>query len=339
MGRVRQSASVLRLPRTALLLSLWSAQVEAQSVDGETAATENNASAAAEAREQFRRGVRLSGQDNQQDALAAFERAYELAPNFRLLYNIGVSQLALEHYADAFRSLSRYLADGAGEVPADRRTAVTTQIEELGNRVGTVSVSANVDGADMTLDGNRVGQTPLEEPVVVDLGLHILTIEHADYVPHVERINIAGRDMHRIAVVLRSIERPVEPPVVERSDTLVVVPRDAAPEDSSDGLLIAGAIATGAFAVAGTVFGVLALGAQGDLHDALDQYPANPDAVDGVRGDLETYGLVFDLMMLGTLLAGATTLVLWVVGKSEGDGEDAVTATFGPGGVLLSHSF
>lgn len=49
----------------------------------------------------------------------------ERLPSYRILYNIGQVQQQLSQFAKALASLERYLAEGEGKIPDDRRAIVS----------------------------------------------------------------------------------------------------------------------------------------------------------------------------------------------------------------------
>src|SRR5215475_6944670 len=73
-----------------------------------------------EADRHFQSGVKLYRQSKYAEALAEFERAYEIAPHPLLLYNIAGCHRQLSHYAEAMTYYGRFLVDGAGKVPPGR---------------------------------------------------------------------------------------------------------------------------------------------------------------------------------------------------------------------------
>src|SRR5688572_8817140 len=78
----------------------------------------------AEASAHFRRGVELFQEEAFRAALVEFERAYAIAPDYRLHYNIGQTKLRLQDYLGVVQSYERYLTTGGTGVPAERRTQV-----------------------------------------------------------------------------------------------------------------------------------------------------------------------------------------------------------------------
>lgn len=70
-----------------------------------------------EASGHFQRGVELFQEGAFRAALVEFERAYGIAPDYRLLYNIGQVKLQLQDYLGATQSYERYLEEGGSEIP------------------------------------------------------------------------------------------------------------------------------------------------------------------------------------------------------------------------------
>src|SRR6188508_754890 len=74
-----------------------------------------SAEAQAEAARRFEAAVKLYGEAEYPLALAEFERVYELAPDYRVLYNIGQVNMQVGRYARALRTLQEYLKRGGDQ--------------------------------------------------------------------------------------------------------------------------------------------------------------------------------------------------------------------------------
>src|SRR5688572_7180331 len=98
-----------------------------------------------EARQRFQKGVQLFKEWSFEAALAEFRKAYQLAPSYRVLYNIAQVHYELKNYVDALKAFRQYLNEGAGDVAPDRRAQVEAEIRKLEGRVGYIEVIANVD--------------------------------------------------------------------------------------------------------------------------------------------------------------------------------------------------
>jgi hypothetical protein len=99
-----------------------------------------------------------------------FQAAYDLTHDARLLWNVAVCQKNERHYAKALATLSRYLRDGGDLLsPSDRNDA-----EELSKAITPFTSAATFrvseDGAQLWVDDERLGITPITQPVAIDLG-------------------------------------------------------------------------------------------------------------------------------------------------------------------------
>jgi tetratricopeptide (TPR) repeat protein len=83
------------------------------------------------ARWHYAQGLKLAGENGYEAALDEFSRAYQLSPQFAVLYNIGQCQVALGRRQEALEVLSRYLREGEERVPPERRLLVEAQIAQL----------------------------------------------------------------------------------------------------------------------------------------------------------------------------------------------------------------
>src|SRR3954451_15330684 len=124
-----------------------------------------------EARTRFQRGVQLFHEGSFEAALAEFRKAYQVAPSYRLLYNIGQVHYELHDYVGALKSFRQYLGDGSAEVPPERRVQVDAEIKKLQGLCGYLEVTAEPEGADILVDDVPVGIAPLGGPVLVNAGL------------------------------------------------------------------------------------------------------------------------------------------------------------------------
>jgi tetratricopeptide (TPR) repeat protein len=129
----------------------------------------------AAAGDHYARGTELAQQGLYEAALEQFNAAYAASPHFAVLYNIGQAQMALGRPLEAIEALSKYLRDGADQVPLSRREQVQAQIGLLESRLAELSITSNRVGAVIRVDGRDVGRTPLFQPIRLAAGLHTVT--------------------------------------------------------------------------------------------------------------------------------------------------------------------
>lgn len=191
-----------------------------------------------EADQRFKRGVALFNDSKYAEALAEFERAYEIAPHPLVLYNIASCHRQMSHYAEAVNYYRRFLAEGKGVVAAARLTAAQSELDAtllLIARV-TVTVSPALDGTTLLLDGAPLDTTTM--PLILPPGEHRLTARTPGR-PDAERtVRVASGDEVAVELVLTqpplAREPPGEPPAAtptpmgveaEPTDKAVLLPR------------------------------------------------------------------------------------------------------------------
>ncbi len=165
-----------------------------------------------EARKQFKQGITLYKEGKGELAAIAFERAYELNPSYKILYNIGQVENHLEHYAAAFTAYNSYLDEGGDKIKPKRRKAVETEIERLETLVGYIQVVSPVDGARVKINSEVVGATPLEQPLLVDTGKHEVTVQSDGEDLLVEVVKVAGGETITLTVEVKEEPEPLPVP-------------------------------------------------------------------------------------------------------------------------------
>src|SRR5690242_9102126 len=138
-----------------------------------------------EADRHFKSGVALFKENKYTEALAEFERAYDIAPHPLVLYNIAGCHRELSHYAEAVTYYGRFLADGNGKVPAARLAAAQAELDALLASVARVTVTVAPPDAALLLDGIALDQPAM--PLILTPGEHRL-IARADGRRDAERV-------------------------------------------------------------------------------------------------------------------------------------------------------
>jgi hypothetical protein len=213
------------------------------------------ASPTTEATKHFRRGVALYNEADYRGALIEFKRAYEIAPNASVLYNVGETYYQLQNYAAALSTLERYLNEAGTAAP--HRREVEQTLETLRTRVGNVQITTNVPDCEITVDDDLVGKTPLKGPVMASVGRRKIIAMHNGRAPETRFVEVSAGDTTEIALSLTEIARPGAGPAIS-----------AGGEAEGINLVKVGWITTGVLA-AGTVgTGIWAYTASRQLQDA-----------------------------------------------------------------------
>jgi hypothetical protein len=158
---------------------------------------------AQEARARYERGLQLYNEGASEGALVEFERAYQLAPTYRLLYNIALIRLQLNDYAQALKAFQEYLAEGGTEIASVRRSEVERQLSVLRSKVGRVELVSAARGADVLVDDVVVGRAPLAEALVLNPGRRRITIARGG-LSSTAVVTVAGQDHVKVEMSLDS---------------------------------------------------------------------------------------------------------------------------------------
>src|SRR5947209_3187659 len=100
----------------------------------------------AEARARYERGMDLARRGIYEQAIAELERAYALAPSFKILYNLGLAYEQLSEYPAAVRALERYLATGGANAAAAQRAEAERRLARMRPLVGRLDVRSKGAG-------------------------------------------------------------------------------------------------------------------------------------------------------------------------------------------------
>jgi tetratricopeptide (TPR) repeat protein len=260
--------------------------------------------AVAEAREHFTRGLRLYREGRLEASLAELEKAVDLAPSYRLHYNIGRVQSELGNYVAAMHAFRRYLAQGGDRIPSDRRVQVRREVADLEGRVARVNVKTNVEGAVIAVDEIRAGFAPLSSAVWVNPGIRRISALKAGYLPSTVTVTAASGDQIDVALELPANPGPgraVAPPAPRQPDLQAAV----APSPSRSHLKTwLSVLVTGALAAGASGFAVLTHQARQDLEQKLVTIPDTRVAVEDAGLRIVTFAAITGALAVGTLVAG-----------------------------------
>jgi hypothetical protein len=287
-----------------------------------------------EARTQFEKGIELYEAGRFEQASIAFERAYELKPSFKILFNIGQAEAELEHYARALDAYTRYLAEGGDQVPPERADQVKKEIKRLNSLVGMIFLECEIDGALATVDGESWGTTPIAGPYLVDVGKHEVLVKKGQQELLRRVVRIAGGQ--RVELNVATDE---EPTVVV--DDVGDEP-DSQPSDGPKRVWTWVALGAGAAAgIAGGVIGGVSMSRESELKSQCQDKHC-PPSKQGEADTLETMNLTADILYGVAAAAVVTGIILFFV---EPDDEQEATvalvpaATANGAGVALGGRF
>ena len=286
-----------------------------------------------EARERFQRGVELYKEGSFDAALAEFNRAYSLAPNYRVLFNIAQVQTERHDYAGALNDFEKYLQQGGAEISAERREQVNKEIDALKARVARVTVSSDVDGAELLVDGVSAGTLPLSDPVVVSAGVRQFQVRKAGYETAAKTETIAGGETPRLEFHLQAIAGAAAPAIATTPPVFAGAKDDeAAPADHGPNVPFWITLGTTAALAGGAVtFGVLTHSADQRLDSQLNTFPPNKGGIDDARTVLKRDALITDILTGAAVVSGGLCAYFAIAGAHHKSKEAAAPRTLSIG--------
>lgn len=191
--------TVHRLSLFLMLFALWPRPLLAQ----EPAAAEDTGDQEKieDAARRFEQGLALFDAADFKSALAEFSAAYKIRPHFSVLYNIARCYEELHKYDVALDYYDQYLDEGGSEV--EDRADVEATIEGLQNLVATVTVKSAPPGADIFVDGRKVGVSPAT--FNVSGGEKTIEVMLDGYISKKKTIMVAGRSEEDLSFKLKKI--------------------------------------------------------------------------------------------------------------------------------------
>jgi tetratricopeptide (TPR) repeat protein len=288
-----------------------------------------------EAQDRFRRGVSLYEEGDATGALVELERAYQLAPHFKILYNLAQISFQTRNYAAALQYFGRYLADGGDQILPARRREIENEIRSLKQRTGRIDVQVAEKGSEISIDDAPVGTSPLGAPVLANVGRHRVEVMSASGQRRSRHVALAGEETVTVSFDGAGPLPPLAPAPITPTASLLAAGQDpGAPHQHADQLSERSEspsrvrrssnwlpwTLTAAFAVGAGVTGGLALARSSEARDELNTFPASQGNLDQLRSEQQTFSRISDGLLIGTLVMAGVSLYLGLSRPSEGTG-------------------
>ena len=281
-------------------------------------------------------------------ALDSFRRAHELGGSPRALAQLALAEQALGRWLDADEHLTRALErdhDWIREHSVELRAA----LELIRSELGSLEVTCNVEGAEVYVDGRRLGVTPSPSAFRVVAGQSVIQVVAEGYFNLTRQVQVEAGGLARVEVSLTPRSSANDAPAALAEGTAAAAKSPVASPDPSepgvapwrDGLmygsmgLSAVGLATGiaGYAMREVNVKIYNDDSRCDLNPLEPRSEECPDAAKAWRRG--------ENLMIGGFVAagvfGALALYLWIDRPAEDGAKLAVGLT--PGGVTCSGTF
>lgn len=177
-----------------------------------------------DAKSEYESGKLLFGAGDFGGALIKFTSAHEKSHDPRLYWNMAACEKSLHHYARSLALVRAFAADTSGLVSADERAEAVELVKVMEPLTARLRVRVSEAGAAVTLDDTPIGESPIDAPIVVDLGTRKLRAHKSGYEDATKNVSVSDSTHEtEVALVLNKIVH--EGRVVIRagpSDTIVI---------------------------------------------------------------------------------------------------------------------
>lgn len=152
------------------------------------------------AKKSYEDGVRFYGLGELEKSLAAFERAYLLAPHYAVLFNVGQLRSELAQPVEAARALSLFLEQGAGRIDGSRRREAERVLALNERLIGRLRIDVQPSDAVLMVDGVRWSSVGSEQPLAQ--GYHVIEAKREGYFQKTETLRIRGGNLSSVRLIL-----------------------------------------------------------------------------------------------------------------------------------------
>jgi hypothetical protein len=138
-------------------------------------------SPAAQAKELYDQGIDLTVQKKLPEAEAKFLQAWALQKSYDVAANLGELAMQLGKPVDAAFFLRFALNNYPASGKQDKREWLERRVKDAKAKIFTLTLTVNVPGAEVRIDGKVIGKAPIEEEQLLSAGEHTVDVTAFEY--------------------------------------------------------------------------------------------------------------------------------------------------------------
>jgi hypothetical protein len=325
-----------------LLTTSLAASSAAQTPGGTTPSKDDALSDTA--RELFLKGAKASEQQKWDQCRATLLAAWGIKKHPQIAGNLAACEVKLGFYRDAAEHIAYFLRETPANATAERNAGQAVQRQALA-KIAAVTIKVTIEGAAVTIDGQAVGASPLQEQVFVEPGRHTIEARREGYPTARASLDAQASSSPEVTLKLEQPVLPPPPPPPPPPEKRSLVPA-----------IVAGGVAVGAAAAGVGLFvassgkkdAVLTLDATiyKDHGRCVAPGPIDPRCAEiepNARSASAMHNAAVGMFVgAGVLAAGALVYLLWPATKATKAGINIHAAPVvgaGHGGLIIGGAF
>lgn len=263
------------------------------------------------------------------EAREEFRQAYEASPKLKSLAGLIKAEIAIGLKAKAATHLVAMLRRRS-ELDPNTLAEAEAKLAELRTQIGAATITVNAEGAEVVVDGEVVGRSPIADEVFVEAGPRKFQARKAGLTAE-QSVDVAPGSKPAVALTMTEAPGPRPGPRKEEGG------------GSNTKLIYAGAIVAGGLAVValGTFIGAEAL--YGPAEEKLNRPVCDEkckEDFNSLTSTQQALGYTALITFIGAGVVGGATFACWMSGKKSDEVEKgpqgAVVVMPGGGGVFVS---
>jgi hypothetical protein len=156
----------------------------------------------------FLRGKALLKEGNIKEAYKQYRASWDLKKSYDIAANLGNIEYELGMPRDAAEHLAFSVRNAAVSVTPGRLDKIKKLLDQAKVLVGAVVVKVSLDGADVLVDGELVGRSPLTDELYVDPGPRVIEARLPGHETEKQTVDCTRSSMQTVSLTLRPIVIP-----------------------------------------------------------------------------------------------------------------------------------
>jgi hypothetical protein len=198
----------------ALLATAFARDAGAQAVEAAEPSDEDTA---------IRQGVALRREGRDSDAVLVFQRAYDRWRTPRAAAQLGLCEQALGRWVLAERHVREALATASDPWVQRTRETLESAMRVAEQHLATIEILGGNDGAELFIDGERVGQLPATRSLRVVIGALRLEARRTGIATIVRTVELVAGGVERVSLPVQTVSNATATTVIERAQVPAAV--------------------------------------------------------------------------------------------------------------------